>query len=302
MLGRMTDAPTLSVQSVLYGTEPSTVAHVAASVANSSSWALDAGVISAWQFAVGDSSPVPSLSAAEVDDIAEACALAGGAFSYEFFDANLGHGGGHNQLSTHSATDLLLFLNPDALLAPDTLTELVLSLGDGVGATDGRQVPLEHPKNFAEGSGDESWASGACLLTRRSVFDAIGGFDTETFFMYCDDVDYSWRVKLAGHRVVYSPAARVFHDKRLDLTGSYHPGDAEIYYSAEAAILLAHKYSNPRRVRSLLTRFRAEGSAPALKAAFEFEARRSAGTLPTPIDTDHRVAQFVGDNYAEHRF
>jgi GT2 family glycosyltransferase len=298
----MTNALTLSVQSVLYGTEPATVARIATAVANSGRWAIDAGVISGWQLAVGDSSPQPGLAPDEVREIEEACTLPGGSFSYEYFDANLGHGGGHNRLAQSSGTDLLLFLNPDALLAPDTLTELVRGMVDGVGATDGRQLPLEHPKNFAAVTGDESWASGACMLTRRTVFDEIGGFDTETFFMYCDDVDYSWRVRLAGHRVVYSPAARVFHDKRLDLTGSYHPGEAEIYYSAEAAILLAHKYSNPRRVRSLLKRFRAEGSAPARNAAAEYEARRGARTLPTPIDVDHRVAQFVGDNYAEHRF
>ena len=298
----MPDAPILSVQTVLYQTEPSAVGRIAAAVANSARWAIEAGQISAWQLAVGDSSEGPCLTGAEVEAIARTCAAEGGEFRYDFFNENLGHGGGHNRLATRSSTDLLIFLNPDALPAPDTITELVRGLVDGVGATDARQLPLEHPKGFDKGSLDESWASGACLLTSRVIFDSIGGFDTETFFMYCDDVDYSWRVKLAGYRVVYSPAARVFHDKRLDDAGSYHPGDAEIYYSAEAAILLAHKYSNPRRVRSLIRRLRTEGSAPALKAVNEYERRRDAGSLPTPIDADHRVAQFIGDNYATHRF
>ena len=139
-------------------------------------------------------------------------------------------------------------------------------------------------------------------MTPRAIFDAVGGFDTTTFFMYCDDVDYSWRVRLAGHRVVYSPAARVFHDKRLDASGAYQPGDAEVYYSAEAAILLAHKYARPARVRSLITRYRREGAEPVVRAVNEYLRRRAAGELPKPIDTAHRVGEFIGDNYSKHRF
>lgn len=65
-----------------------------------------------------------------------------------------------------------------------------------------------------EGQFDEPaeifWASGVCMLIRRSVLDEVGSFD-ETFFAYMEEIDLSWRLHLAGHRVVYVPTAIVYH-------------------------------------------------------------------------------------------
>jgi GT2 family glycosyltransferase len=54
------------------------------------------------------------------------------------------------------------------------------------------------------------WLSGACLMTRREIFDAIGGFD-ESFFLYWEDADYCHRVATAGFRRVYVPTPPVRH-------------------------------------------------------------------------------------------
>jgi GT2 family glycosyltransferase len=275
---------------------------LAESVANSARLAVEAGAVSEWAYRVGDCSPTEVLGARERTAITAICSRAGGSFEYEFYGENLGHGGAHNRLATVGTSDLLLFLNPDALPAPDAVTELCRQLVDGVGATDARQVPMENAQDFEANTGGESWASGACMLTPRAVFTAVGGFDAETFFLYCDDVDYSWRVRLANFTVLHVPSACVAHDKRLDTTGVYRAGETERYYAAEAAILLAYKYSQPARVRSLVRRFRAEGAAPVVKAVEEYESRRAASTLPTPLDRDHRVGRFVGDNYATHRY
>ncbi len=57
---------------------------------------------------------------------------------------------------------------------------------------------------------------GGAVAYRREMLDDIGLFD-ETFFMYCEDVDLSFRAQLRGYRVRYVPTARVYH--RLSATG-----------------------------------------------------------------------------------
>jgi len=52
--------------------------------------------------------------------------------------------------------------------------------------------------------------SGACLMMRRSVLEKIHGFD-EDYFLYGEDMDFCWRTKLAGWKVVYVPRAVITH-------------------------------------------------------------------------------------------
>lgn len=53
------------------------------------------------------------------------------------------------------------------------------------------------------------FSGGACFV-RRAALDEVGGFDT-SLFMYYEDVDVSWRLRLAGHDIVGSEDAVVVH-------------------------------------------------------------------------------------------
>lgn len=54
------------------------------------------------------------------------------------------------------------------------------------------------------------WVVGAALFVRRAAVEQIGGLD-ERFFMYSEELDWCYRAKQAGWRVVYFPPARVLH-------------------------------------------------------------------------------------------
>ncbi len=85
---------------------------------------------------------------------------------------------------------------------------------------------------------DEEEVFGACAgaaLYRRSALDEAAAIDgailDPDFFMYCEDVDLSWRLRLLGYGIVYVPSAVVYH--RLSATGG---GSLASYYVARNTI------------------------------------------------------------------
>lgn len=146
---------------------------------------------------------------------------------------NLGYTGAVNLAARHARGEWLFFLNPDAIAAGDCLERLIEAV-DGpdvaiVGAQvllpDGRINAGANPVNIAgmswsggygrpRESGparDVAAVSGAALLVRSERFLRLGGL-CPFFFMYVDDTDLAWRVRLGGGRVRYCPAAVVVHE------------------------------------------------------------------------------------------
>ena len=78
---------------------------------------------------------------------------------------------------------------------------------------------------------DVDWVSGACLMTRREVFERVGGFD-EGFFLYWEDADYCGRVAEAGYRRSYVPLASVRHV--AGRSAAYDPAPAIRAFHASA--------------------------------------------------------------------
>ncbi|MFD2552194.1 glycosyltransferase [Bizionia sediminis] len=54
------------------------------------------------------------------------------------------------------------------------------------------------------------WASGACFFIRKSVFQALNGFD-ESFFAHMEEIDLCWRAFNKNLKVVYVGGAEVYH-------------------------------------------------------------------------------------------
>jgi GT2 family glycosyltransferase len=145
-----------------------------------------------------------------------------------------------NRGAARAFGNLLVFLNPDAVVAEGWRDAIVAPLLDGSGwaawqalvtADDGAVVNTHggvvHFTGvaWAGGSGEAldpsrvpsepGFASGACLAIRRDEFERLHGFAPE-FFLYHEDVDLSLRVRLAGGRLGVAAGARVDHDYEFD--------------------------------------------------------------------------------------
>jgi GT2 family glycosyltransferase len=150
---------------------------------------------------------------------------------------NQGFAGGTNA-GLAAATGRYVFLvNNDARPAPDCLMHLVATLNADarlgmvapriVLAASGRidsagividRAAMAHQRlrgaadaGLADRSTAVFGASGACALLRRELLTHVGAFD-QRFGSFYEDVDLSWRARLAGWEVAYVPAARVVHD------------------------------------------------------------------------------------------
>ena len=75
----------------------------------------------------------------------------------------------------------------------------------------GYQDCCRSPRNYLA-------VTGACLMTRRKVFEDLGGFD-EQFSLNYNDVDYCLRLWDRGYRVVFTPEAELFHYESMGRDG-----------------------------------------------------------------------------------
>ena len=135
-----------------------------------------------------------------------------GGFSFTRAE-NDGFGAGQNRAAAEGRAPFIFVLNPDVELPESCIERLYASAAgddDDVAAWEARQLPYEHPKVYDAVTLEVPWFSGACTLIRRDAFRAVGGFDPG-FFLYCEDVDLSWRLRAAGWRLRYVPRATVWH-------------------------------------------------------------------------------------------
>lgn len=293
----------LQVQSIIYNLSFVSIEKSIKSLINSINIGVENNIILTSVISYGDCSPESVLSTEHLTQLKDLCNQSKIDFTYKFFNKNLGSAAGHNELLKKNSSEFVTILNPDTITAPDLYVEKnkYLQKAD-VGIVEARQIPIEHPKFYDLSTYETCWASTACATARSSIVEKINGFDSETFFLYCDDVDFSWRVRLAGYKVIYCPEAVIFHDKRLNHKGEADASAAEEYYSAEAGLLLPYKYSREDLVEERVLWMQKHGTALQKKAVAEYLHRKDAGTLPIQLDANHVVAQFVNGNYTLHRF
>ncbi len=221
---------------------------------------------------------------------------------YLYFNDNLGSAKGHNTLAALSNSEYLMTVNPDTVMAPNCILELFKLMEDNKTAiAEANQIPLEHPKEYDLNTGDTSWASTCCALIRREAFNAVSGFDDKHFFLHCDDVDFSWSVRLSGYRVRLNPKAIIFHNHGFDDENQYISTSAERRFSAIGALMLYAKYDRSDLLELTLDHFK-ENRLDYNQVLQDWVDHVDAGTIPSPIPNANVVAEFINGAYANHRW
>ena len=135
-----------------------------------------------------------------------------GGFTVYSTGKNAGFGAGCNAGARQGSAPFVFFMNVDTEICPDALTRMDagIALNPQAGAWEMRQLPKEAIKWYDPVTLETNWCGGAAVVIPRQLMERVGGFD-ETIFMYCEDVDLSWRIRAAGYKLYYVPQATIRH-------------------------------------------------------------------------------------------
>jgi len=144
-------------------------------------------------------------------------------------------------------TELVLLLNNDTeVISPDWLIEMAgtMSLSDKIGAVGAKLIygdnRVQHAgvilglseltashankmihcddcgyQNYNLVMRNYSAVTAACMLTKKSLYEKVGGLDEKNLAVQFNDVDYCLKLLTAGYRIVYNPNALLHHHEQL---------------------------------------------------------------------------------------
>ncbi len=201
-------------------------------------------------------------------------------FSYADNGKNLGFAGAHNLFFHRSDAEFVMPLNPDTEMTRGYLRALIAAfddpkvaastgkmlrfetLPDGTPILDGTGIvlsktrlarergQLEADRNQFDNATQVFGVSGTAPAYRKSALERVRLFEREyfdeDFFAYWEDVDLSWRLRLAGYQCVYVPDAVIYHSRAFGLSKSGYKRPLELasYRRALPAAVLRWSWRN----------------------------------------------------------
>lgn len=191
---------------------------------------------------------------------------------------NVGFSRANNQAIRESSAEYVLLLNPDTVVGEDVFQKVIAFMdahpkagGLGVKMVDGtgqflpeskRGLPTPavafykiigltrlFPKSKVfgryhlghlpeNGAAPIEILSGACMFLRKKTLDEVGLLD-ESFFMYGEDIDLSYRITMGGYENWYLPEARIIHYKG-ESTKKSSVNYVFVFYNAMAIFAKKH--------------------------------------------------------------
>lgn len=184
---------------------------------------------------------------------------------------NLGFGVACNAGAEGATTEFLLFLNPDAVLMPDTLDRLVAAadryprasaMNPRIAENDGSAffkrksylMPRAEwmPRGWPEADCEVPVLSGAALFVRRDAYEAVGGFDPDIFLFHEDD-DLTLRLKAECGPLMFIREAAVRHGGGSSSARSAEVAALKAWHMGHSRVYAARKHHQPwARSRALL--------------------------------------------------
>lgn len=173
---------------------------------------------------------------------------------------NLGVAPARNQIIEKARGRYIIFLDVDTKLEPNAIDVLIKKMDENPDASIGGPKliygngtlqlscrPFPSPMNiFIEGTflrdyfpnsrfvkkytledwnhsdtREVDWMYGACLIVRRKSLEKIGFFDEHFFYLY-EDIDFCFRAKKLGMKVIYFPQATVIHYLERERKSVFH--------------------------------------------------------------------------------
>lgn len=157
-------------------------------------------------------------------------------------NTNRWYAGGNNDGLQEARGEYLVILNPDVKVKEDWLEKLIETLRNDkdIGLTTSRIVHfddrdklntcgnlthltglgfcrgLDKPFDYYDEAHRVGAVSGCSFAMRREIYEKYGGLD-ESFEHYLEDIDISWRVRLAGYDIIYVPESVVYHKYNFSL-------------------------------------------------------------------------------------
>lgn len=176
----------------------------------------------------------------------------------------------NNMAAKEAEGDLLLLLNNDTeVISPNWLSEMVgIVLQEGIGVVGAKlyhtngliqhggvilglgaakvaghmhhNLPRAHSGYFGRAvlTQQVSAVTAACMLVRKKVYEAVGGFNEELPVAF-NDIDFCLKVGEAGYRIIWTPHAELYHHESVSRGHDDSP-ERQARFDKEAAYMREH--------------------------------------------------------------